>query len=67
VVPNDFIDAFPVSTMGQDEIFVGLSSAELSAELLPWLYVVIGALSNSCARLNVWLGLSYAEKTRDAG
>ncbi len=67
VVPSDFIDAFPASTMAQAEDFVCVSFAEISAELLPCLYIVIGALSNSCARLNVWLRLGYAEKTRDAG
>ncbi len=63
MVPSDFIDAFPASTMTQDEIFVGVSSAEFSAELLPRRYVVIGALSYSRARLNVWLCLSYAENS----
>ena len=34
VLPNDFIDAFPASTMAQEEDFVCLSFAEKSAELL---------------------------------
>ena len=35
VVPSDFIDAFPASTMAQEEDFVRVSFAEFSAELLP--------------------------------
>jgi hypothetical protein len=42
--------------------FRGIFSGTLTV-----IYVVIGALSHSCARLNDWVGLSYAEKTRDAG
>jgi hypothetical protein len=34
VVPSDFIDAFPASTMTQDVIFLGESSALNSSELL---------------------------------
>jgi hypothetical protein len=67
VVPSDFIDAFPASTMAQEEDFVRVSFAEFSAELLPRRYLVIGALSHRCARLNVWLGLSYAEISANAG
>ena len=36
--------------MRQDEIFVGVSSAEISAELLPQQYFVIGAIVNSRAQ-----------------
>jgi hypothetical protein len=35
VVPSDFIDAFPASTMAQEEDFVRVSFTEFSAELLP--------------------------------
>ena len=52
MVPSDFIEAFPVSTMRQDEIFVGVSSAEISAELLPQQYFVIGAIVNSRTQQN---------------
>jgi hypothetical protein len=50
VLPGDFIDAFPVSTMTQKEVFAGANFEEKSAKPLQLRPVVTDAIGDSWAR-----------------